>query len=62
MLLPTAFDVPPAPPTHTQEGAFKLSQVLKVAVEVSKGMDYLHQRKIIHRDLKVCGGKREGHV
>jgi serine/threonine protein kinase len=32
-----------------REGPLKLSQVLKVAVEVSRGMDYLHQRKIIHR-------------
>lgn len=31
-----------------------LSQVLKVCVEVSRGMDYLHQRKIIHRDLKAA--------
>jgi len=32
----------------------RLSQVLKVAVEVSRGMDYLHQRKIVHRDLKAA--------
>jgi serine/threonine protein kinase len=31
-----------------------VSQVLKVCVEVSRGMDYLHQRKIIHRDLKAA--------
>ncbi|KAI8470540.1 MAG: kinase-like domain-containing protein [Monoraphidium minutum] len=37
-----------------REGPLKLSQVLKVAVEVSRGMDYLHQRKIIHRDLKAA--------
>ncbi|KAF8063034.1 STY17 [Scenedesmus sp. PABB004] len=37
-----------------REGALKLSQVLKVCVEVSRGMDYLHQRKIIHRDLKAA--------
>jgi serine/threonine protein kinase len=37
-----------------QEGPLKLSQVLKVGLEVSRGMDYLHQRKIIHRDLKAA--------
>lgn len=37
-----------------REGPLRLSQVLKIAVEVSRGMDYLHQRKIIHRDLKAA--------
>eukprot|EP00775_Hariotina_reticulata_P007213 gene7213-7427_t len=37
-----------------REGPLKLNQVLKVCMEVSRGMDYLHQRKIIHRDLKAA--------
>ncbi|GBF88923.1 hypothetical protein Rsub_01422 [Raphidocelis subcapitata] len=37
-----------------REGPLRLSVVLKVALEVSRGMDYLHQRKIIHRDLKAA--------
>lgn len=37
-----------------REGPFKISQVLKIAVEVARGMDYLHQRRIIHRDLKAA--------
>ncbi|WIA40249.1 hypothetical protein OEZ86_013627 [Tetradesmus obliquus] len=37
-----------------REGPLRLSTLLKVAVEVSRGMDYLHQRNIIHRDLKAA--------
>lgn len=40
---------PSQPLNAPQEGSLKLSHVLKIAMEVAKGMDYLHQRKIIHR-------------
>jgi hypothetical protein len=39
---------------HKQKGVFKLSTLLKVAIDVSKGMNYLHQNNIIHRDLKTA--------
>ncbi|KAI4375811.1 hypothetical protein MLD38_013637 [Melastoma candidum] len=39
---------------HKQKGVFKLPTLLKVAIDVSKGMDYLHQNNIIHRDLKAA--------
>ncbi|KAL9391238.1 hypothetical protein Peur_015158 [Populus x canadensis] len=39
---------------HKQGGVFKLPNLLKVAIDVSKGMDYLHQNNIIHRDLKAA--------
>ncbi|XP_068646104.1 serine/threonine-protein kinase STY46-like [Aristolochia californica] len=39
---------------HKQKGVFKLPSILKVAIDVSKGMNYLHQNNIIHRDLKAA--------
>ncbi|XP_073266661.1 serine/threonine-protein kinase STY46-like isoform X2 [Populus alba] len=36
------------------KGVFKLPSLIKVAVDVSKGMNYLHQNNIIHKDLKAA--------
>lgn len=39
---------------HNKKGVFQLPDVLRIATDVSKGMNYLHHCNIIHRDLKTA--------
>ncbi|KAL9394603.1 hypothetical protein Peur_013888 [Populus x canadensis] len=39
---------------HKNHNVLKLPQLLNFAIDVCKGMEYLHQNNIIHRDLKTA--------
>lgn len=39
---------------HKNHNMLDLAQLLKFAIDVCKGMEYLHRNDIIHRDLKTA--------
>lgn len=39
---------------HKQKAALKLPAILKVAIDVARGMSYLHHNNIVHRDIKAA--------
>ena len=37
---------------HVKETNFEMSSIINIAIQTSQGMNYLHDKNIIHRDLK----------
>lgn len=37
---------------HVQETKFQMFQLIDIARQTAQGMDYLHAKNIIHRDMK----------
>ncbi|KQJ94770.1 hypothetical protein BRADI_3g13060v3 [Brachypodium distachyon] len=39
---------------HKQNDLLEINEILRIAISISKGMEYLHRNNIIHRDLKTA--------